>query len=118
MAMLTARPTYSAMTPRLKRITPVATMRRIIVEVQPGTCHRPDARPAMSTTATSGASSTAAAPSALTHRRGRVPLESTSRQKCEASRRRSYPDGRSPSARMGMGQVVIRRATHEIATSR
>src|SRR6478735_8827101 len=36
--MLTARPTYSAMTPRLNRITPVATMSRIIAEDQ-GKCH-------------------------------------------------------------------------------
>ena len=69
-------------------MTPLATMSRIIVEVQPGTCQRPLARPTTSTTATTGASSTAAAPSALTHRSGRVPLESTSRQKWLTSRRK------------------------------
>ena len=118
MAMLTAIPTYSAMTPREKRMTPVATMSRIIVDVQPGTSHDPSARPVTSATVTMGASRTPAAPMTLTQRRGRVPLESTSRQKCDTSARIVYPEGRSPSPRISTGHVTARRATHEIATSR
>ena len=118
MAMFTAMPTYSAMTPRAKRIAPVVIMSRIIVEVHPGATHRPVARPTARATARTGARSRAAAPVRLTSRSGVVPLDRTSRQKCESRRRRSYPEGRSASVRIGTDTVATRRATHEIATSR
>ncbi len=58
------------------------------------------------------------APNSATSRRGRVPEVSTRRQKCEASRRVEYPDGRPRSSRILTGQTAVRLTTHVRATSR
>ena len=55
-------------------VTPVETIRRIIVEVHPGASQRPVVRPMTSRIPTIGARSTAIAPITLTQRSGRVPL--------------------------------------------
>ena len=83
MAMFTATPTYSAMTPRKNRMTPVHSSSATITEVQPCSTHRrqpADHQPHRQRDP-DGAK---AAPSTLTRRRPRVPLVTTIRQKWES----------------------------------
>ena len=53
-----------------------------------------------------------------TNRSGRVPDEITSRQKCEANRRKVYTLAGLPSSRIGTAHTAGLATTHESATSR
>jgi hypothetical protein len=80
-ALPTAKPTYSASTARATNSPPNRISWLTITEVQPGTGKTPDSRRCATMTATTRPSSAMSSPAAATSRSGRVPVESTIRQK-------------------------------------
>ena len=80
MAMLTATPRYSAITPRAKRTAPELTSETTMAEAQPASSMWPESLSPMMTAANRIPTTASATPSMLTRRSIRVPPVMTIRQ--------------------------------------